>query len=179
MISLQSLVSALSKCPTNNKLNLPNQNDSFTQKSAFDFKIEKLTNTLEINDHLLTNISYTMENEIEKLKQNTNHIDDYEDLNNDEKQDNLIPNESLILITENSALELPEIVKNILSYLNDTDKENYYLYGNKNPESFYKSILLLVKNDFIIKNKNGRRNDVLTFKKELALPFESFYKKLN
>ena len=179
MISLQSLVSALSKCPTNNKLKLPPQNDTFIQKNAFEFKVEKLKNTLEINNNLLTNVSYTMDHEIEKLKQNTNNCDDYEDKVNSEKQEHLIPNESLILITENSALELPEIVKNILSYLNDNEIEHFYLYGNKNPESFYKSVLLLVKNDFIIKNKNGRRNDVLTFKKELALPFESFYKKLN
>ena len=89
-----------------------------------------------------------------------------------------IPSKSLIIYTENETANLPEIIVNLLKQ-NLINVNEWYICGIKNPESFYKSFLLLSKLDFIIKNKTEKKNDVATFKREMAIQYENFYKTLN
>ena len=63
-----------------------------------------------------------------------------------------------------------------ISQLNIAD---WYIYGVKNPESFYKSFLHLININFIIKNRTDKKNEIATFKREMALQYETFYKELN
>ena len=168
MISLETLQTQLPKCQTHNKISLPGQKKSFVQNTAYDFKVKTLQNNLKVCEFISQVPNYTMEKELEKLRENIEISEDKE-----EKEINYIPNRSLILITENSSLELPEILVELLKEAK-MNNDQYYVYGTKNPDSFCKSLLLLFKNDFIIGNKNRRRNNVLTFKKELIIKCEQY-----
>lgn len=174
MISLQTLQTQLSKCQSNNKFNLPNQKKSFVQNTAYDFKLKMLRHNQKMNEIINEIPSFTMEKEMNKLK---NNIDDVENKDEDKTLPNYIPNDSLILITENSSLDLPKTLIDIIKETN-IKQDEFYLYGVKNPDSFYKSLLLLIKNNYIIGNKNRKRNEVLTFKKEIVIKFEMFFKEL-
>jgi hypothetical protein len=90
----------------------------------------------------------------------------------------IVSGSSIITYNENEVAALPEIIIDMLNKLDYTINE-WYIYGIKNPESFYKSFLLLTKMDFIIKNKNDKKNDVITFKREMALHYEHYYKLFN
>ena len=165
MISIQTLSSQLKKCPVSAELKLINQEHSFIQPSAVEqkyFSIQHQLNSVKSKNGELDYTIHSNNSSYEKTK--TEH-----NFNNE-----VIANESLLMITENSTLDLPEI---ILTELNGVVDSRYYIYGIKNPDSLYKSILLLTKPDFIIKNRNNRKNDILTFKKELSIHYDMFYKK--
>ena len=172
MISLQALQNNISKCPMNTKLNLPDQTKGYVQNTAFDFKVKQLKHSANINKLLSQMPDYTMQKEIEKLQDN---IDNNEmDV---QISENYVPNKSLILITENNTIELPETLLDLFG-LTGICQEDYYVYGVRNPDSFYNSILLQLKNDFILGKKNNRKNDVSTFKNEIVIKFDAFYKQL-
>ena len=91
------------------------------------------------------------------------------------------------MINENGTCNLPEIIINILSTYNKEQVitggsqlklNDYYLYGLKNPESFCKAVLLLYDTSFIIQKSHMRKNYVLTFKKEMAIKLDHYYKSL-
>ena len=63
----------------------------------------------------------------------------------------IIPNKSLIIYMENENANIPEILIKLLPYELFNPNE-WYIYGVKNPESFYKSFLLLSKVDFIFRS---------------------------
>jgi len=200
MISIDKLVQQLSQCK-DTSITLSNFNDSiFVQKNAIDIKkyeLELLNNNFE----QLNEANYTMDSEIEKqllessiqnhnIKSESSRNDSSrndssrnDSSRNDSKYENRntnhesIPSKSLIIYTENETANIPEIIIKLLVpvfKLNDL-----YIYGVKNPESFYKSFLLLTKVDFIIKNKTEKKNDVATIKREMAMQYENFYKTLN
>ena len=113
-----------------------------------------------------------------KNKDNNNHNNNNHNNNNNNNSINNIPSKSLIIYSENNTCTIPEIIINLFSSEFFKPSE-WYIYGVKNPESFYKSFLLLFKTDFIIKNKTETKNEVTTFKREMAIQYESYYKKLN
>ena len=173
MISLQVLQNNISKCPMNTKLSMPDQSKEFVQNTAYDFKIKQLKHS-NGSSKLLSQIpDYTMQKEIDKLQDNI----DNNEMDEQSINENYVPNKSLILITENSTIELPETILDLFG-LTGICQEDYYIYGVRNPDSFYNSILLQLKNSFILGKKNGRRNDVSTFKNEIVIKFDAFYKKL-
>jgi hypothetical protein len=47
--------------------------------------------------------------------------------------------------------------------------QRVFLYGLKNPESFYKAVLVASRPDFITKTKQNRVNDIFTFKREIGI----------
>ena len=172
MISIDKLVQQLQQCK-DTSITLPSSNESkFVQNTAFDIRkceLELLNNNFE----LLTEANYTMDKELENNKLQTGIIK-----NNKEFSQEVIPSKSLIIYTENETANVPEILTNLLPQTVFNNNE-WYIYGIKNPESFYKSFLLLSKVDFIIKNKNEKKNEIATFKREMAIQYETFYKKLN
>ena len=191
MISIDKLVQQLQQCK-DTSITLPSENDSkHSQKLAIDIKkaeLELLNNSFE----QLNEANYTMDLDLENIikndnndksdksdKSDKNYKNDGKNKNNNfESAQEIIPNKSLIIYGENEIANIPEILIKLLPY--DLFKpEEWYIYGVKNPESFYKSFLLLTKVDFIIKNKTEKNNEVATFKREMAIQYETFYKKFN
>ena len=184
MISIEKLIQQLQQCK-DNKITLSQANNKYVQKTAIDIRKSELM-FLNTNFEHLNEANYTMDSEYEKLnkenetiKQNVNTIK-----SKTQDSNNLIPNKSLIIYNENETATLPEIVCTLFNTLTTTFKLNIdinllYIYGIKNPESFYKSFLLLTKVDFIIKNNTEKKNEVATFKREMAIQYETFYKTLN
>jgi hypothetical protein len=182
MISIEKLMQNLTQCKDTNIL-LPSMNDDennkFIQKTAIDIRKEEL----ELLDTVITQLNeanYTMDNEIKDLQSNNRlqpNIDTR--INRENQNDNLgvVPSKSLIVYTENETAPLPEIILNLFN-LAGLSVDDWYIYGVKNPESIYKSFMLLTKMDFIIKNKNEKKNEVATFKREMAIQYETFYKTL-
>lgn len=180
MISLDSIVHSVKKCKSK-PLVLPLQDSQFTQKTAYQLRKEQLINMANlIHNDFNHQVDYSMQKEFENLKDNT-----FSEKEKDSSQN--INNQSLVMINENGTCNLPEIIINILSTYNKEQVitggsqlklNDYYLYGLKNPESFCKAILLLYDTSFIIQKSHMRKNYVLTFKKEMAIKLDHYYKSL-
>jgi len=202
MISLEKLIQQLQQCK-DTSINLPksNNNNKYIQKNAIEIRKDELS---FLNTHLehLNEANYTMDSEYDKLNKdneniknnvdqlqsNTQHSKQYNNNNNNNNKNtnqkintqDIIPNKSLIIYNENEIAQLPESLLNLFNYFDQIINVNLlYIYGIKNPESFYKSFLLLYKVDFIIKNNTEKKNEVATFKREMAIQYETFYKTLN
>ena len=188
MISIDKLVQQLQQCK-DTSITLPSTTDfKFIQNTALDIRKSELE-LLNNNFEQLNEANYTMDGEIEKLN---NNLQSGKEINSNSgsgsgsnnhnthnNSDNvIIPNKSLIIYMENETANIPEILIKLLPYELFNPNE-WYIYGVKNPESFYKSFLLLSKVDFIIKNKTEKKNEVATFKREMALQYETLYKSLN
>lgn len=180
MISLDSIVHSVKKCKSK-PLVLPLQDSEFTQKTAYQLRKNQLLNMVNLINHDFNHqVDYSMHKEFENLQYNTVN----------EKEKDLgqnINNQSLIMINENGTCNLPETITNIIATYNkeqviiggnQLNLNDYYLYGLKNPESFCKALLLLYDTSFIIQKSHMRRNYVLTFKKEMAIKLDHYYKSL-
>lgn len=174
MISIKKLMQNIMQCQDSNlvlpSLNEP-ENNPFIQKTAIDFRRMELEKADEVFTQL-NESNFTMDNEIEKINKTLGCASAINSING-----NIIPPESLIIYIENETVPLPEIILNLLTEINYSPDE-WYIYGVKNPESFYKSFLLLMQLDFIIKNKTEKKNEIATFKREMALHYETYYKSL-
>ena len=188
MISIEKIIQQLQQC-RDTSITLPQSNNcKYIQKTAIDIRKDELE-LLNTNFEQLNEANYTMDSEFEKLnKENETikHTTEHLQKNNIKET---IQAKSLIIYNENEATNIPEILLNLINEYNKhenknsennfLDSENIYIYGFKNPDSFYKSFLLLSKVDFIIKNKVDQKNEVSTFKREMAVQYETFYKTLN
>ena len=178
MISIEKLMQNLTQCKDTN-ITLPSMNDNetnkFIQKTAIDIRREELE-SLDTVITQLNEANYTMDKELEDLQSGTSNTFQSSKVNNSDSV-GVIPSKSLIVYTENETAPLPEIILNLFN-LAGLSVNDWYIYGVKNPESFYKSFMLLTKMDFIIKNKNEKKNEVATFKREMAIQYETFYKTL-
>ena len=178
MITLDKLIEAVGQSAANSKHTrvLPNDTSNrYMQKSAVDIRIDEL-NSIRPADNTMTQfVNYTMDTEL------TKHDD--KDDNSSQKtliSDNIIltvPNNCLITYIENSIATTPTILNDAFKVCN-MNADEWFIYGFKNPESLCKSLLILTTTDFMLKNKNDRRNDVLTIKREMAVNLDIFYKKL-
>ena len=181
MISIQKLMQNLMQCRDSN-LALPKLNDvednPHLQKTAIDLRRMELEKVEEVFTQL-NESNFTMDKELEEL--NHRLTGSSSTGNTSHSRDNaiamVIPPEALIIYVENETVPLPEVILNLLASVGFSQEE-WYIYGVKNPESFYKSFLLLTQLDFIIKNKTEKKNEVSTFKREMALHYETFYKTL-
>ena len=187
MISIEKIMQQLSQCK-DTTITLPpaNNNAEYVQNTAIDIRKSELQ-MLNNNFQELSNINYTMETELEKpaittiTSNNSAFVNTNTNTNtntnpNPRQNQEVIPNKSLIVYMENETANLPEI---ILTLFKNREAPEWYVYGVKNPDSFYKSFLLLNKIDFIVKNRTETRNEVATFKREMAMQFENFYRTLN
>jgi hypothetical protein len=176
MISLEKLVQNISQCK-DSKISLPayndNDTDKFVQKTAIEMRKMELE-ALDIDLDDINQANYTMDIELKELNVKLNEDLEVTKMKNDMQQ---IPSKSLIVYTENETAPLPESILEVFKQAK-LDNSEWYIYGLKNPESFYKSFLLLSKLDFIIKNKTEKKNEVATFKREMALQYETFYNDL-
>ena len=182
MISIEKIVQNLQQCK-DVSITLPKPNNRYIQKTAVEIRKEELE-LLNTNFKHLNEANYTMDSEYEKLKKDKesvkNTIEQLPQSNTKTNTQDIIPNKSLIIYNENEIAQLPEILLQLFNYFDPCINVNLlYLYGVKNPESFYKSFLFLYKVDFIIKNNTEKKNEVATFKREMAIHYETFYKTLN
>ena len=198
MISIDKIVQQLQQC-RDTSITLPASNESiFVQRTAVEIRKAELE-LLKNNFELLTEANYTMDTELDKVNTNLTNNLSTTDSNTRNKPANTnthnhthnnttrttqeqIPSKSLIIYMENETSNLPEILLTLLTSFKNVinfKPSDWYIYGVKNPESFYKSFLLLSKIDFIIKNKTEMKNEVATFKREMAMKYEDFYKLLN
>lgn len=175
MISIERLKNDLLKFKEN-PLTLPKDN-KYTQISALEMKKRELEN-VNIVDNSDGNIDYTMKNVLnevitqeDKASLNIKIEDNINDDNNMVSEN--IPSESLLIYNENDVIDLPEIMKKIFG----DEASNMYLYGFKNPESFFKSILLQSSFKFMLKNNSEKHNEVITYKREMAINLDSNYAK--
>jgi len=75
--------------------------------------------------------------------------------------------ETFISYQENELISAPPAFMDLVSGVAPTQR--VFLYGLKNPESFYKAVLVASRPDFITKTKQNRVNDIFTFKKEIGM----------
>ena len=174
MLSIDKIIQQLQQCKDTNITLSSNNESKFTQATFLNIRKSELE-LLNNNFELLNETNYTMDSELEKLN---NNLQSGITKNNKDYSQNSIPNKSLIIYNENETASIPEILINLLPS-NLFKPSEWYIYGIKNPESFYKSFLLLSKIDFIIKNKNEKKNEIATFKREMAIQYETYYKDLN
>lgn len=176
MISIEKLMQNLMQCRDSN-LVLPRLNDiednPYVQKTAIDLRRMELEKVEEVFTQL-NESNFTMDKELEALNRNLAGASTSTSTNSTATA---ISPDALIIYVENETAPLPEVILNLLSTVGNSQAE-WYIYGVKNPESFYKSFLLLTQLDFIIKNKTEKKNEVATFKREMALHYETFYKTL-
>jgi len=174
MISIEKLMQNLMQCRDSN-LVLPKLNDAddnpYVQKTAIELRRMELEKVEEVFSQL-NESNFTMDKELEELNRKLAGTS-----TGNGTMATTIPPDALIIYVENETAPLPEVILNLLSTVGNCQDE-WYIYGVKNPESFYKSFLLLTQLDFIIKNKTEKKNEVATFKREMALHYETFYKTL-
>lgn len=68
---------------------------------------------------------------------------------------------------ENELIPAPPIIKEVTAGVLATDR--VFIYGLKNPESFYKAVLVASRADFISKTKQNRVSELFTFKREISV----------
>ena len=180
MISRDKLISLLSNSKFK-KIDLPN-NIKYTQLSFFDTKKKEY-------DDIISNfkILNTKSNVLDVVSNNKEDLSNYydnvlnstDDINNTSNNyKNKINYDTYLNYSENDKVILPEILSTIFNdnSINDTYKDDkIFLYGVKNPESYYKTILLLTNIEFIVKNKYESNQALLTFKKKIAYALQSYY----
>ena len=189
MISI-SKISQISKL--NEKQLQFNEDNEFTQKSSLQLTVEKLekeyqeskVNNSNNNDNDNDNSNFMMS----QLINNNNAEDDDSLINtdfsnnnnnqNDEKYDN-----GVLLYGENEIINLPDFIESMfnegISLTNKTiNIDSWYVYGVKNPDSFYKCHVLLNYPDYILKSKREKNSFVSTYKNEMAVKLDTTYKKL-
>ena len=154
---------------------LPNEN-KFTQKTSYQMNIDLLENlinnqTLEINDyvHYSTNISQVNNKNHNQTANQTDSQIESKTVN--QKNNNLIFNDTDII-------DIRDVLLSIFDD-NNINPKDYYLYGIKNNDSFYTSLILLTESDYIIKTRSEKLGYISSFKKELAINVSAYYNKYN
>ena len=170
MISLEHLIKTLATCkdiPYNlGKIN-ENSGDVFIQKDAVHIQLEKLDMHPAID---------SVDTQVEEVFSNPQPISPV--VHQPAVHDFAIPSRALMNYQENTNIvQLPEIL--LEAFLNNAELDGRFLYGFKNPESFFKSVLILTRPDFIIKGKYDRMSTVYTFKKEIGMQIGTYFRKLD
>lgn len=181
MISLEKLINQLQHCKdTQIKLPADNETSPFIQKTAVDIRKAELQAMVEETEKMGNAVVQYEQYDVGRCTMDSEFKDlGGGDLPQQKRQnEQVIAPRSLIVYSENECAALPEVMLNIFKVLALNSNE-WFIYGVKNPESFYKSFLHLVKIDFIIKNRSEKKNELATFKREMALQYENYYKLLD
>lgn len=162
------------------KIKLPNSS-TFSQPTYFDIKKRELTYQKKLQENLESHSPFNQiingqKNSLQDTYQSMEKVN--ENQQNEKEKRYLdqpdIDYESFIQFSENEKMKIPAILCNVFG--NTLNTEHCYLYGHKNPDSFYKSILHLKEADFIIKNKYEANQNILRIKKEVAFDFRNYWK---
>lgn len=162
------------------KIKLPNSS-IFSQPTYFDIKKIELSYQSKLQENLESHSPFNQivngqKNSLQDAYQSMEKVN--ENQQNEKEKRYLdqpdIDYESFIQFSENEKMKIPSILCNVFGNTLNTDQ--CYLYGHKNPDSFYKSILHLKEPDFIIKNKYEVNQSILCIKKEVAFDFRNYWK---
>lgn len=177
MIQLETIVSSLSNFKER-PYKLPDGN-KFTQRTAYQMKFEELeqimsTSNTEIDEYVNTtmnitgNITTSLQDSI-KIELESNNTSKISSTN---YTSNNINNE--IIFNEDEILDIPDVISCLFKKSqSQLHKKDYYLYGIKNKDSFYTSLVLLTQTNYIIKTKSEKNGIVVSFKRELGLKLET------
>jgi hypothetical protein len=181
MISQENLTQYLSNT-TFKKIILP-CSDKFTQKDYYSIKKMEMDIAIQQMGNIdkLTSLGTVINNFQEDL------VHKYKDLMKTDAKDDTIKEgtvdlakakridyDTYLSYNENEMIPAPSIISSILVESSDNDT-SIRLYGNKNPESFYKSLLVLSAPDFMIKSKYERGADICSVKKEVAFAVKNLF----
>ena len=181
MIKIETITNSLSnfkekpyKLPTENK---------FTQKTAYQMKIDELEHIFnstdnELEEYIQSSMNITRQpsesfEQSIKIEHNSN--------GNGNGNGNGNPNNEMnntLIFTEDEILNIPEVISclfNVGEHSNHYKDKDYYLYGIKNRESFFVAVVLLTKTDYIIKSKSEKNGAIISFKRELGLKLETCF----
>ena len=163
MINIDKLIHVLGNFK-NKTCNIPNGN-KFTQLTSYQMKVNELENIVnndssELNEYIDRTMNITSQkNSASTRKQYKSQDEEIMSLSTDNS----------IIFTDGEIINIPHILEHIFQGL---DKDDYYLYGIKNNESFYNSLVLLTQKDYIIKTKSEKSGSVTSFRRELELKLE-------
>ena len=180
MINLDKLIDVLSNFKER-PYKLP-QTNKYTQKSAYEMKVDELEKMVEnnceqLNDYLDKTMNITSDSRktryFSKDKDTKNNINQ---TNNFYIPDSNNTNESNQIIFNNEEIiDIPDSISCLFNEKNGLDKSAYYIYGIKNNDSFFNSIVLLTQKDYIIKSKSEKSGTITSFKRELGLKVNMAY----
>lgn len=188
MISLEQLTKTLANCKDIpiNLAKINNSSDikqgdsivSFMQKDAVEMRIDELEKIYANKELLAMTTDYTMNKVLDDNITN-NNLNCVNSINlMSQEYDINIPTNALLTYVENGIVEFPEVLLNLFKKPSiNLVLDNWYLFGFKNPESFCKSILMLLKAEFVIKGKSERLAWIYTFKKEMGLQLDYLFRK--
>ena len=156
----------------------------FTQKNAYCMYINELEESLnnntdnqDLNEYLRYQTKVSQNSKYNNTDNKVN-----EQLNNQPNNQNNIQSSiktsNKLIYSDTDIINIPEFLVSFFKDNNINDN-NYYLYGIKNQNSFFTSLILLSKSDYIIKTRSEKMGYISSFKKELAISLDNFYKKYN
>lgn len=169
MINLEKLIHVLGNFK-GKTCNIPDGN-KFTQRSSYQMKVFELENLVD-NDmsELDEYIDRTMNITSQKSSQQRHYQDKSHHQSSHRDGDSMIVDtNNSIIFTDGEIINIPHILEPIFQNLN---KDEYYLYGIKNSESFFNTLVLLTQKDYIIKTKSEKAGSVTSFRRELELKLE-------
>lgn len=168
------------------KIVLPSS-DKFTQKDYYTIKkqemdnaitqltqLDKLTNIGGVINHFQDDLTQKYK-DLMKVDSRASHAIIREGTQNFTKAKR-IDYDLFISYNENEMIPAPSIITNILMHnCNIGAAPKIMLYGNKNPESYFKSLLVLSAPDFMIKSKFERTSEICRVKKEVAFAVQNLF----
>ena len=184
MINLERLIDVLSNFKER-PYKLP-QHNKYTQKTAYEMKIDELEKMVEndcsqLNDYLDKTMNITSDSRKSKFynqkkvktidtgaSENNSNFYNVEDTSDTQGSNQIIFNNEEII-------DIPDVLSCLFNEKNKLDKTKYYIYGIKNNESFFNSIVLLTQKDYIIKSKSEKSGAITSFKRELGLKVNTAY----
>jgi len=181
MISIEKLIQALGHLHEK-PLVLPN-NDKITQKTAIDLRHQELLqersnhSNSQINNSIKAVIDYTMNQDFMKKDKKTipSMLDvEAEVVPQFNSMKSLKPKSSIVY-TDNEVMNVPDCLTNAFK-CDGYNLAMWYVYGLKNPNSFFKTIQMLHNPEFILKSNTDKVNLTSMFKREIAIQLDVLYK---
>ena len=176
MINLQDVIEKIAN-KKDNLVKLPNEN-KYTQKNAYQITVSELENVL--SDSEIKNSIKQYTNYETKISQVNNNVKSFNKQNNEENnsENNKSNKSNKLVYNDSDIIDIPNFLK-LFFEQNKLECKNYYLYGIKNLDSFFTSLILLSEPDYIIKSRSEKLGYISSFKKELAINLSSNFKKFN
>ncbi len=182
MISQENLTQYLSN--TNFKKIILPHSDKFTQKDYYAVKKQEMDTAIEQITHLdkltniggvITNFQADLTNKYKELMKTDAQQGVLCEGTSDLTKAKRVDYETYLSYNENEMIPAPSLITNILKKNDLFTGGKIMLYGNKNPESYFKSMLVLGAPDFMIKSKYERTAEICRIKKEVAFAVQNLF----
>jgi len=164
---------------------LPKPN-KYTQKTAYQMMTVELESNISDMEAINSNqqndlneyINYTTK--VSQVRPQSFNPPNMQESKTDHHNDNNtnIRSSNKLIYNDTDIIDIPDFLRDFFT-TNKLDNKDYYLYGIKNNNSFFTSLILLSEPDYIIKSRSEKMGYITSFKKELAINLDSYYKKFN